>query len=97
MGMSPEMQFIFDILLGLVAFFGGTVINDQRRELRELRAMHAEHTNRFAALPLDYVMRTDYRDFQEALFKKFDRMEDKLDLIKEKVDTKLDKTALTEG
>lgn len=85
MGMSPEIQIAFDVLLALVAFFGGTVINDQRRELQEQRKMHKEHAEKFSQLPMSYVLRDDYRDFQKAIFSKLDRIENKLDGKEDKV------------
>ena len=70
--MIGDPQVWLTALLGLVAFFGGIVVNDQRRELRELKAF-------IHALPEKYVLRDDYTRFQEAVLKKLDKIQDKLE------------------
>lgn len=79
MGVPQEVLLAINVLLVLVGFFGSIVINEQRRELRELRGLHKDHGDRFASLPLEYVLRDDFRDFQKAIFSKLDRIENKLD------------------
>lgn len=71
-----ESQVIFNIVVGLAAFFGGWVLNNITKAIERLDAD-------VRAMPLMYVNRDDYRhdidELKEICGKIFDRLEGKAD------------------
>ena len=71
-----ESQQLFNIALGLAAFFGGWVLNNITRTLERL-------DTDIRAMPSTYVSKDDYRrdidDIKEMLGKIFDKLDAKVD------------------
>lgn len=78
-----EAQTIINILLGLVAFFGGIWvrgISDSMKDLKKTDAALADKVQKIEVLVAgDYVKRDEMDKLGDALFKKLDRIESKLD------------------
>lgn len=72
-----ETQQLFNIALGLAAFFGGWVLNNITKAIERL-------DNDVRQLPTSYVSKDDYR-------RDIDEIKDMLGKIFDKLDTKLDK------
>lgn len=72
-----ESQQLFNIALGLAAFFGGWVLNNITKAIERL-------DNDVRQLPTSYVSKDDYR-------RDIDEIKDMLGKIFDKLDTKLDK------
>ena len=71
-----EVQQFFNIALGLVAFFGGWVLNNITKAIERL-------DTDVLAMPLNYVTRDDYRadmrEIKDMLGKIFDKLDHKVD------------------
>ena len=71
-----ESQVIFNIVVGLAAFFGGWVLNNITKAIERLDAD-------VRAMPLMYVNRDDYRhdidELKDICGKIFDRLDNKAD------------------
>jgi hypothetical protein len=71
-----EIQQLFNIALGLAAFFVGWVLNNITRTLERL-------DTDIRAMPTNYVSKDDYRrdidDIKEMLGKIFDKLDAKVD------------------
>ena len=69
-------QFIFNIIVGVAAFFGGWSLNQITRSIERL-------DKDVRQMPLTYVSRADYRDdideIKAMLGKIFDKLETKVD------------------
>ena len=69
-------QQIFNIAIGLTAFFGGWVLNNITKAIERLDAD-------VRSMPLQYVNRDDYRtdtkEIKELLAKIFDKLDNKVD------------------
>jgi len=69
-------QQIFNIAIGLAAFFGAWVLNNITKDIDRLESD-------VRAMPLQYVNRDDYRtdtkEIKELLAKIFDKLENKVD------------------
>ena len=72
-----ESQQLFNIALGLAAFFGGWVLNNITKAIERL-------DNDVLQLPTSYVSKDDYR-------RDIDEIKDMLGKIFDKLDTKQDK------
>jgi hypothetical protein len=81
--MSPDYQLAFNILLSLVAFLGGWVLNSVRDSVKALHDSDTELTNKVQAIEVlvagQYVKRDDLDKSMAAIFTKLDRIETKLD------------------
>jgi hypothetical protein len=71
-----EYQVLFNIILGVAAFFGGWVVNNLTRSIERL-------DKDVRNMPLTYVSRADYRadiaDIKDMLGKIFDKLDTKVD------------------
>jgi len=71
-----ETQQLFNIALGLAAFFGGWVLNNITRTLERL-------DTDLRAMPTNYVSKDDYRhdiyEVKDMLGKIFDKLDNKVD------------------
>jgi hypothetical protein len=71
-----EMQVLFNIIVGVAAFFGGWSLNQITRSLERL-------DKDVRNMPLTYVTRADYRtdidEIKGMLGKIFDKLDDKVD------------------
>lgn len=74
--MKMETQFIFNIIVGIAAFFGGWVLNNITKAIERL---DIDVRN----MPLTYVTKDDYRrdidELKDICGKIFDRLEGKAD------------------
>ena len=71
-----DIQSIFNIIFGIgTSIFGWfarelwSAVQDLKKDLSELREQ----------IPKEYVAKEDFKNFTDAIFKKLDRIEDKLD------------------
>lgn len=78
-----DTQTIINTLLGLVAFFGGVWVRGLSDSMKELRKTDLDITEKVQAIELlvagQYVRREELKAFEDALFKKLDRIESKID------------------
>lgn len=74
---NMETQFLFNIIIGLAAFFGGWVLNNITKAIERL-------DQDIRKLPHDYVSKDDYR-------RDIDELKDICKQIFEKLDNKADK------
>jgi len=78
-----DAQTFINILLGLCAFFGGIWVRgiaDSMRELKKTDNELAEKVQKIEVLVAgDYVKREEMDKLADALFKKLDRIEQKID------------------
>lgn len=83
-----EAQTIINALLGLVAFFGGIWVRGLSDSMKELKTADLDLTSKVQAIELlvagQYVRREELKSFEMALFKKLDRIEEKLDTKQDK-------------
>lgn len=78
-----DTQMTINILLSLVAFLGGWWMRTMWTSLNELRSADAKLTDRVQSIELlvagNYVTKNDLNVLTEALFRKLDRIESKVD------------------
>ena len=78
-----DPQTLFNLLVGLVAFFGGWVLNSLRDSIAKLHQSDESLTTKLQAVELlvagSYVKRDDLDKLSLALFVKLDKIENKLD------------------
>jgi hypothetical protein len=78
-----DNQTIINILLGLVAFFGGIWVRGLSDSMKELKKTDSELATKVQSIELlvagQYVKREDFKELSDALFRKLDRIEVKLD------------------
>jgi len=78
-----EPQIIFNVLLGLVAFFGGWVLNSLRDSIKSLHESETILTAKIQSVEIlvagSYVKHDDMNRLSSAIFTKLDRIETKLD------------------
>lgn len=78
-----DTQMTINILLALVAFLGGWWMRTMWASLNELRAADSRLTDKVQAIEVlvagNYVTKTDLNALTEALFRKLDRIEGKVD------------------
>jgi hypothetical protein len=67
-----EYQVLFNIILGVAAFFGGWMVNNLTRSIERL-------DKDVRQMPLTYVTRADYRADIEEIKSMLNRINDKLD------------------
>ncbi len=78
-----DTQMTINILLALVAFLGGWWMRTMWSSLNELRTADARLTDKVQAIEVlvagNYVTKIDLNNLTEALFRKLDRIEAKVD------------------
>ena len=78
-----DTQTAFNIAVGLVAFFGGWVLNSLKDSINSLRRSDNELADKVQHIELlvagEYVKRDDIKELSAALFHKLDKIESKLD------------------
>ena len=78
-----DTQTAFNMVVGLVAFLGGWVLNSLRDSIIALQKSDAELADKVQHIEVlvagSYVKRDDLKELSTALFNKFDTIELKLD------------------
>ena len=78
-----DNQTMINILMGLTAFFGGIWVRGLSDSMKELKAADISLADKVQGIELlvagQYVTRIELKGFEDALFKKLDRIESKLD------------------
>lgn len=78
-----DLQMAFNIAVALIAFLGGWVMNNLRDSMNNLRDADAALTSKVQAIEVlvagEYVKKDDMEKLIDAVFKKLDRIEDKID------------------
>lgn len=78
-----DMQTAFNIVLGIVAFLCGWVLNNLKESIRNLQTSDSDLATKVQAIELlvagSYVKRDDLDKMTTALFAKLDKIESKLD------------------
>ncbi len=78
-----DTQTAFNIVLSLVAFLGGWVLNSLRDSIKTLHQSDAELADKVQHIEVlvagQYVKRDDLKELTTALFNKLDKIELKLD------------------
>lgn len=78
-----DYQVLFNIALGVAAVVIGWLWNDSRSQQKDLARKLEEsvksHNELAVSIPENYVHKNDLRDLATELFKKLDRISDKLD------------------
>jgi len=78
-----DAQTAFNILLGLVAFLGGWVLNSLRESIKSLQKSDSELADKVQKIEVlvagQYVKRDDMEKMSSAIFIKLDKIYDLLD------------------
>lgn len=78
-----DYQVLFNIVGGIAAFFGGWWMKVLHETVRDLQEADKRLADKVAAIEVlvagNYVKRDDFDKSVEAIFRKLDRIEDKLD------------------
>lgn len=78
-----DTQAAFNIVLSLVAFLGGWVLNSLRDSIKSLQRTDGELADKVQHIEVlvagSYVKRDDLKELSTALFNKLDKIELKLD------------------
>lgn len=78
-----DPQTLFNVLVALVGFLGGWVLNSLKESIKTLQESDAQLTAKLQAVELlvagTYVKRDDLEKMSTALFAKLDRIELKMD------------------
>jgi predicted nucleic acid-binding Zn-ribbon protein len=82
--MSPDVQFLINLIISLCGIFGAWVLRSVSAEQKELAEANKELAKRMDNLPNLYVRRDD---FKESVM----RIEEGLRRIEDKIDHKVDK------
>jgi len=81
--MSSDYQIAFNVLLSLVAFLGGWILNSVRDSVKSLHTSDEVLANKVQAIEVlvagQYVKRDDMERSIAAIFSKLDRIEQKID------------------
>lgn len=81
--MNVDYQLAFNVLLSLVAFLGGWVLNSVRDSVKALHDSDEVLSNKVQSIEVlvagQYVKRDDLEKSITAIFHKLDRIEQKLD------------------
>lgn len=82
-------QMLFNIALSTISAVGGWWLKTMWESLRELRTADQELSNKVGAIEVlvagQYIKRDEFDRLSNALFKKLDRIEDKISLKADKV------------
>lgn len=83
MSLSSEFQILFNIVLGIAAFFGGFMLHaiwEKQQKLEETDIKLAEKVSAIETLVAgNYVTREEFSKHIDALFRKLDKIDEKLD------------------
>ena len=78
-----ETQQLFNIAIGLIAFFGGWVLNSLKDSISSLRHSDSALADKVQGIELlvagQYIRRDELKELTAALFHKLDTIETKLD------------------
>jgi len=81
-------QNLFNIVVGIAGALGGWWLKAMRESLKELQQADTLLVDRVSAMEVlvagTYVRRDDLEKLADAIFKKLDRIEDKVDLKQDK-------------
>jgi chorismate synthase len=91
--MAAESQFIllaFNVLLALVAFFGGLVVRGMLKSIDDLRGANTAMTNKMQ----EYVHKDEFKDFRQEQREMFRELIGKIDKISESLGQKVDRSEL---
>jgi hypothetical protein len=84
---DPLFLMEFNILLGLIAFFGGLWVKSLQNSLAALRTDNEKLRDALK----DYALREDVRRADEMTMNKLDRIDNKIDTFIDRLNTKADK------
>jgi hypothetical protein len=83
-----DIQVAFNIAVALIAFLGGWVLNSLKESINTLKQTDGELATKVQHIEVlvagSYVKREDMDKLTEALFRKLDKIEAKLDLKADK-------------
>lgn len=83
MSLSSEFQILFNVVLGVAAFLGGFMLHaiwDKQQKLEETDTKLAEKVAAIETLVAgNYVTRDEFSKHIDALFRKLDKIDEKLD------------------
>lgn len=83
MSLSSEFQILFNIVLGIAAFLGGFLLHaiwEKQQKLEETDIKLAEKVSSIETLVAgNYVTREEFSKHIDALFRKLDKIDEKLD------------------
>lgn len=83
MSISAEFQILFNVILVIAGFLGGFVLHAMWDKLEKLEETDVKLAEKVAAIETlvagDYVKRDEFSAHINALFKKLDKIDDKLD------------------
>lgn len=86
--MIMDPQFILNVLFGLISFLAGWIINVLWAALKDLQQADKELSDKVEQIEVlvagDYIRKSDFERFSDAVFKKLDRIDEKLDKKEDK-------------
>ena len=83
-----DIQVAFNIAVALIAFLGGWVLNSLKESINTLKSTDNDLANKVQQIEIlvagSYVKREDMDKLTEALFRKLDKIESKIDMKADK-------------
>lgn len=83
MSLSSEFQILFNIVLGIAAFFGGFLLHAVWGDLQKLKDADVKLAEKVSSIETlvagNYVTREEFSKHIDALFRKLDKIDEKLD------------------
>lgn len=83
MSLSSEFQILFNIVLGIAAFMGGFWLHTVWEELQKLKDADVKLAEKVSSIETlvagNYVTREEFSKHIDALFRKLDKIDEKLD------------------
>lgn len=83
-----DIQLAFNIAVALIAFLGGWVLNSLKESINTLKSTDNDLANKVQQIEIlvagSYVKREDMDKLTEALFRKLDKIESKIDMKADK-------------
>lgn len=80
--MTPEMQMLFNIVVGVAGALGGWWLKVMWDSLKDLQTADSKLIDRVSSIEVlvagTYIKRTDFEKVADAIFKKLDRIDEKL-------------------
>ena len=86
-GFTPYIILGLNVLLGLIAFFGGMVIRGLRADVKSLRIADEKLDDKLS----DFTHKDDFKDFRQEQREMFSELFRKIDSLNDKVASKADR------
>ncbi|ATI15734.1 hypothetical protein [Bordetella phage vB_BbrM_PHB04] len=89
--MNVDLQFLLQMIFGVVTFLGGFIMKGQSDSIKDLQAANARLSDRLQ----DYVLKDEFREFRAEQRENFRQLFEKVDAVKEQIAEKADRHEVT--